>query len=91
YRTLGASKKLLRRTLWSEFALLGFMAGLAAAFGAEIALWLLQTQVFHFPWQPQWLMWFLLPIISSLLLSLCGSWLGIRLLRGKGHHRRLPE
>ncbi|OTA21271.1 permease [Xenorhabdus beddingii] len=91
YRTLGASKKLLRRTLWSEFALLGFMAGLAAAVGAEIALWLLQTQVFHFPWQPQWQMWLLLPIISSLLLSLCGGWLGIRLLRGQGQYRRLPE
>ncbi|CDG20162.1 Uncharacterized ABC transporter permease ybbP [Xenorhabdus poinarii G6] len=90
YRTLGASKKLLRRTLWSEFALLGFMAGLAAAFGAEIALWLLQTQVFDFPWQPQWLMWLLLPLISSLLLSLCGGWLGIRLLRTQGQYRRLP-
>ncbi|MDX7991210.1 putative ABC transporter permease subunit YbbP [Xenorhabdus littoralis] len=91
YRTLGASKKLLRRTLWSEFALLGFMAGLAAAFGAEVALWLLQTQIFDFPWQPQWQMWILLPIISSLLLSLCGSWLGIRLLRNQGQYRRLPE
>ncbi|OKP04434.1 permease [Xenorhabdus eapokensis] len=91
YRTLGASKKLLRRTLWSEFALLGFMAGLAAAFGAEIALWLLQTQVFDFPWQPQWQMWFLLPIISSLLLSLCGGWLGVRLLHKQGQYRRLPE
>ncbi|MDC9595897.1 putative ABC transporter permease subunit YbbP [Xenorhabdus anantnagensis] len=91
YRTLGASKKLLRRTLWSEFALLGFMAGLAAAFGAEIALWLLQTQVFDFPWQPQWLMWLLLPIISSLLLSICGGWLGVRLLRKQGQYRRLPE
>ncbi|MEQ1975409.1 putative ABC transporter permease subunit YbbP [Xenorhabdus sp. SGI240] len=91
YRTLGASKKLLRHTLWSEFALLGFMAGLAAALGAEIALWLLQTQVFDFPWQPQWQMWFLLPIISSLLLSLCGGWLGVRLLRKQGQYRRLPE
>ncbi|WFQ79743.1 ABC transporter permease [Xenorhabdus sp. SF857] len=91
YRTLGASKKLLRHTLWSEFALLGFMAGLAAALGAEIALWLLQTQVFDFPWQLQWQMWFLLPIISSLLLSLCGGWLGVRLLRKQGQYRRLPE
>ncbi|PHM71578.1 putative ABC transporter permease subunit YbbP [Xenorhabdus kozodoii] len=91
YRTLGASKKLLRRTLWSEFALLGFMAGLAAALGAEMALGLLQTQVFDFPWQPQWQMWLLLPVISSLLLSLCGGWLGIRLLRGQGQYRRLPD
>ncbi len=28
YRTLGASKRLLRATLWSEFALLGLVAGL---------------------------------------------------------------
>jgi putative ABC transport system permease protein len=91
YRTLGASKPLLRRTLWSEFALLGFMAGLAAAFGAEIALWLLQTKVFEFPWQPQWQMWLVLPLISSALLSLCGGWLGIRLLRRQGQYRRLPE
>ncbi|NHB90726.1 putative ABC transporter permease subunit YbbP [Photorhabdus cinerea] len=91
YRTLGASKQLLRRTLWSEFALLGLMAGFAAALGAEVALWLLQTKVFDFPWQPEWQMWLLLPIISSLLLSLCGSWLGIRLLRGTGLHRQVQK
>ncbi len=39
YRTLGASKRLLRGTLWWEFALLGLVAGLAAAIGAEAALW----------------------------------------------------
>ncbi|MEX9624661.1 ABC transporter permease, partial [Proteus mirabilis] len=49
YRTLGASKSLLRRTLWAEFALLGLMAGLAAAIGAEVALGLLQKSVFNFP------------------------------------------
>ncbi|MEK9498019.1 putative ABC transporter permease subunit YbbP [Photorhabdus sp. P32] len=89
YRTLGASKQLLRRTLWYEFALLGLMAGFTAALGAEVALWLLQTKVFDFPWQPEWQMWLLLPIIGSLLLSLCGSWLGIRLLRGTGLYRRV--
>ncbi|WP_337235896.1 FtsX-like permease family protein, partial [Vibrio cholerae] len=50
YRTLGAGKSLLRRTLWAEFALLGLMAGLAAAIGAEVALSLLQISVFKFPW-----------------------------------------
>ncbi|EKT65033.1 putative ABC transporter permease subunit YbbP [Providencia burhodogranariea] len=84
YRTLGASKKLMRRTLWSEFALLGLMAGLAAAFGAEVALWLLQTKVFDFPWQPEWSMWIMLPLCAALLLSICGGWLGIRLLNS--HH-----
>ncbi|MBN6359973.1 ABC transporter permease [Providencia huaxiensis] len=89
YRTLGASKKLMRRTLWSEFALLGLMAGLAAAFGAEIALWLLQSKVFDFPWQPEWRMWVLLPLSAAFLLSICGGWLGLRLLGTGSQHRRL--
>ncbi|CAK7068631.1 MULTISPECIES: putative ABC transporter permease subunit YbbP [Providencia] len=91
YRTLGASKKLMRRTLWSEFALLGLMAGLAAAFGAEIALWLLQSKVFDFPWQPEWRMWVLLPLSAALLLSICGGWLGLRLVGTGNQHRRLPN
>ncbi|WP_049614958.1 putative ABC transporter permease subunit YbbP, partial [Yersinia pekkanenii] len=73
YRTLGASKRLLRGTLWWEFALLGLVAGLAAAIGAEAALWALQRLVFDFPWQPNWVMWWLLPLAGALLLSLCGG------------------
>ncbi|STQ70103.1 FtsX-like permease family [Hafnia alvei] len=81
YRTLGAGMRLLRRTLWSEFALLGLVSGIAAAAGAEVALWLLQRQVFDFPWQPNYLMWALVPISGALLLSLCGGFLGARLLK----------
>ncbi|CQJ52952.1 putative ABC transporter permease subunit YbbP [Yersinia rohdei] len=87
YRTLGASKRLLRGTLWWEFALLGLVAGLAAALGAEAALWALQRLVFDFPWQPNWLMWWVLPLAAALLLSLCGGWLGARLLRGRALFR----
>ncbi|WP_174849864.1 putative ABC transporter permease subunit YbbP [Yersinia artesiana] len=87
YRTLGASKRLLRGTLWWEFALLGLVAGLAAAIGAEAALWALQRLVFDFPWQPNWVMWWLLPLAAALLLSLCGGWLGTRLLRGRALFR----
>ncbi len=87
YRTLGASKRLLRGTLWWEFALLGLVAGLAAAIGAEAALWALQRLVFDFPWQPNWIMWWLLPLASALLLSACGGWLGARLLQGRALFR----
>ncbi|WP_145601631.1 putative ABC transporter permease subunit YbbP [Yersinia frederiksenii] len=87
YRTLGASKRLLRGTLWWEFALLGLVAGLAAAIGSEAALWALQRLVFDFPWQPNWVMWWLLPLAAALLLSLCGGWLGARLLRGRALFR----
>lgn len=87
YRTLGASKRLLRGTLWWEFALLGLVAGMAAAIGAEAALWALQRLVFDFPWQPNWMMWWLLPLAAALLLSLCGGWLGARLLQGRALFR----
>ena len=88
YRTLGASKRLLRGTLWCEFALLGVVSGIAAAMGAEAALWALQRKIFDFPWQPDWTLWFALPLCGALLLSLCGGWLGVRLLKGKALFRR---
>ena len=83
----GAGKRLLRRTLWCEFALLGLVAGIAAAVGAEAALWLLQSRVFDFPWTPTPVLWWALPLASALLLSLCGGWLGVRLLRGRALFR----
>ncbi|EPW7975637.1 putative ABC transporter permease subunit YbbP [Cronobacter turicensis] len=88
YRTLGAEKKLLRATLWGEFALLGLVAGLVAAIGAEVALGVLQTRVFDFPWEPDWRLWAMLPLCGALLLSLCGGWLGVRLLKGKALFRQ---
>jgi len=90
-RTLGASKKLLRATLWWEFALLGVVSGVAAALGAEAALWALQRKIFDFPWQPDWTLWLALPLGGALLLSLCGGWLGVWLLRGKGLFRRMES
>jgi len=87
YRTLGASKRLLRGTLWCEFALLGVVSGVAAAIGAEAALWGLQRKVFDFPWQPDFVLWLVLPLTGALLLSLCGGWLGVRLLKGKALFR----
>jgi putative ABC transport system permease protein len=87
YRTLGASKRLLRGTLWCEFALLGVVSGIAAALGAEAALWGLQRKIFDFPWQPDLTLWIALPIGGALLLSLCGAWLGIRLLKQKALFR----
>ena len=91
YRTLGAGKRLLRMTLWSEFALLGLVAGLVAAIGAETALAVLQTKVFDFPWEPDWRLWLILPFSGAVLLSLCGGWLGTRLLKGKALFRQFAS
>lgn len=91
WRTLGAGKRLLRTTLWCEFALLGLVSGLVAAIGAETALALLQIRVFDFPWQPDWRLWVILPLCGALLLSVCGGWLGIRLLKGKALFRQFQS
>ena len=88
YRTLGAGKRLLRTTLWCEFALLGLVAGVVAAIGAETALAVLQTRVFDFPWEPDWRLWVVLPFSGALLLSLCGGWLGVRVLNGRALFRQ---
>ncbi|WP_312690934.1 putative ABC transporter permease subunit YbbP [Kosakonia sp.] len=88
WRTLGAGKRLLRTTLWCEFALLGLVSGLVAAIGAETALAVLQTRVFDFPWEPDWRLWLTLPLCGALLLSFCGVWLGSRLLKGKALFRQ---
>lgn len=91
WRTLGAGKKLLRTTLWCEFAMLGMVAGLVAAIGAETALAVLQTHVFDFPWEPDWRLWVVLPLCGALLLSFCGGWLGSRLLKGKALFRQFSS
>ncbi len=83
WRTLGAGKKLLRTTLWCEFAMLGFVSGLVAAIGAETALAVLQAKVFDFPWEPDWRLWIVLPCSGALLLSLSAAgwvrdWLRVR-------------
>ncbi|MGS0636719.1 putative ABC transporter permease subunit YbbP [Citrobacter sp. VF227] len=91
WRTLGAGKKLLRTSLWCEFAMLGMVAGLVAAIGAETALAVLQTRVFDFPWEPDWRLWVVLPLCGALLLSLCGGWLGSRLLKGKALFRQFSS
>lgn len=79
---------MLRATLWWEFSILGAVSGLLAAMGAEIALGMLQTRVFDFPWQPTWRLWIVLPMCGALLLSLCGGWLGVLLLKGKALFRQ---
>ena len=91
WRTLGAGKSLLRTTLWAEFALLGVVSGVVAAIGAEVALALLQSKIFDFPWSPDWRLWVMLPLCGAILLSLCGGWLGLRLLKGKALFRQFSQ
>ena len=83
WRTLGAGKKLLRTTLWCEFAMLGMVAGLGAAIGAETALAVLQSKVFDFPGEPDWRLGPTPPVCGALPLAPGGGWPGTRLLKWK--------
>ncbi|WP_245807559.1 ABC transporter permease [Cognaticolwellia beringensis] len=48
-RTLGAKGSLLRNSVLYEFVALGAIAGLMASVGMEIAVYILQSQVFNMP------------------------------------------
>jgi putative ABC transport system permease protein len=71
-RTLGSSRRLILGIQWVEFSLLGLMAGLLAAIGAEAAVALLQRFMFDLPfsWHP-WL-WLVGPLAGGLLVGVLG-------------------
>jgi putative ABC transport system permease protein len=56
-RALGAGRGLLMGALAIEFAVLGGLAGLLAAAGAEIAAWALQTQALDLSYQASPWLW----------------------------------
>ena len=71
-RTLGAQKSLVRMTLTVEFAGLGFLAGVLAVVGTELALFLMQKNVFDLDYHPFYVLWFLIPATSTTLITLFG-------------------
>ncbi len=71
-RALGGSRRQLRAGHLAEFALLGAVAGLVAAFGTELLTWLLYTQVLHLDYSFKWLVWILAPLAGALLVGAAG-------------------
>lgn len=71
-KALGAEPNRLHRSLWLEFALMGLLAGLLGAAGAELALWLVASQALQLQagWHP--LLWLSLPLLGLLLVSCAG-------------------
>ena len=72
-RTLGASGKLILNSLTIEFVLIGLIAGLLAAAGAEITSWLIQTRVFELKYTSSILIWWLGPLVGILLIGTLGA------------------
>ncbi|MCQ4165271.1 ABC transporter permease [Tahibacter harae] len=76
-RTLGARRGQLLATVLGEFALLGLIAGLIAAFGAISAGLSLGRGVFRIAWSPP-LLPFALGVLAAVALVAFAGWLGTR-------------
>lgn len=75
-RTLGSPVKVIAGALTVEFAVLGAIAGLTAAGGAELVLYLVQTQVFNLDPAWHWNLWILgigIGVIAITVLGLLRS------------------
>ncbi len=72
-RTLGASKRYLRKSLLTEFGLLGLLSGLMAAAGTELVSFGLYDQLFDLPYQVHPWLWIVGPISGILIISISGN------------------
>ncbi|GLT19237.1 ABC transporter permease [Vibrio zhanjiangensis] len=70
YRTLGASKKRVTRTIWAEYGLLSVMAGLIAVVGAELVVAGIISFGFELSPSLHFSMWFVLPALTFCTLFL---------------------
>lgn len=76
-RTLGAQRVYLAQALWSEFILLGVLAGLLASAGAEAAMAQIAHRLFELPTQLHPWLWLALPLAGATLVGVSG-WLTTR-------------
>lgn len=68
-RAIGGTRRLIRGALAVEFAVLGGMAGLVAAVGAETTVAILHSQVFDLPVVLHPWMWIAAPVAGALLIG----------------------
>ncbi|EGA70668.1 hypothetical permease [Vibrio sinaloensis DSM 21326] len=70
YRTLGASKRRVTRTIWAEYGIMSLIAGLIAAIGAEIVVGALMTFGFELEPSLHLNLWLALPVLTFITLAL---------------------
>ncbi|MGO1191898.1 ABC transporter permease [Vibrio casei] len=70
YRTLGASKKRISKTVWYEYGIMAFIAGVVASVGAEASVASLMKWGFEL--DPTWHigLWIILPLLAFVTLAL---------------------
>ena len=76
-RALGATRRQLATAQWTEFTLVGALAGMLAASGAAAVGWALAHFVFDFAWVFSPLVW-IAGVVAGAACALAGGWIGLR-------------
>ena len=71
-RTLGAGRRLVLGSLAIEFCALGLFAGILATVGAEITVFVLETQLFELDYDVNPELWLLGPLTGMVLIGIVG-------------------
>lgn len=69
YRTLGASRKRVTSTIWSEYGLMALVAGLVASFSADLVVASVMKFGFELSPTAHYAMWFVLPVLTFCTLA----------------------
>ena len=80
-RTLGAKGGLIRMSVLYEFLIIGVVAGAMAAMANELALYMLQSQIFQMENSIHWEYWALAPVVGAAIVGMLGAAGCWRLLR----------
>ncbi len=76
-RALGASRRQVQAVQWTEFVVVGALAGLMAAIGAEAVGWTLAVRVFSFAFTVNPLI-LLTGVAAGLVCAVAGGWWSLR-------------
>lgn len=76
-RALGAGRSMVRAGLLAEYAVLGLLAGFAAALTAQLTAWGLAANVFQIPYGPRPMVWLVGGVAGAMLVTTLG-WLSLR-------------
>ncbi|EOB4971371.1 ABC transporter permease [Vibrio fluvialis] len=80
YRTLGASRRRVTRTIWAEYGLMALIAGLVASISADTVVASVMKFGFELTPSAHFLMWLTLPVVTFCTLAVVVSSLIKRLL-----------
>lgn len=74
YRTFGASKKMIRARIRSEYVTLALVASLLAIASFEAISFALYVFIFDVSWLPHWSLWLGIPVLALTSILISGFW-----------------